>query len=129
VGPTPRRLEEAVAQDALREALQSKCFGSSWRGLVRGLVWRLSGEGALGVVDGLAEAGEKLFAMLIDDALWEVELVAAAGYRDFLEARPGDREGALAAARLDAREESALRVEAVCQRVVETLLTAARPAA
>jgi len=127
----PSRLEEALAQDALGEALQCRCLGASWRGLVRGLAWRVvsAGDRNPRAIDELAEAGEKLFATLIDDALWEVERVAAGSYRDFLDARPGDEEGAVAAARLDAREESADRIDAACERVVEALLRATRRAA
>jgi hypothetical protein len=127
----PPRLEETLAQNALGEALHNRCLGGSWRGLVRGLAWRVvsGGDRNPRVIDALAEAGEKLFASLIDDALWEVERIAAESYRDFLEACPGDEEGAVAAARLDAREESAQRIDAACERVVEALLTATRRAA
>jgi len=120
-----------LAQDALGEALHCRCLGGSWRGLVRGLAWRVvsAGDRNPRAIEALAEAGEKLFASRIDDALWEVERVAAGSYRDFLEARPGDEEGAGAAARLDAREESADRIDAACERVVEALLTATRRAA
>ena len=127
----PARLEETLAQEALGEALHCRFLGGSWRGLVRGLAWRVVSAGGRNprAIDALAEAGEKLFASLIDDALWEVERVAAGSYRDFLEARPGDEEGAVAAARLDAREESAHRIDSACERVVEVLLTATRRAA
>ena len=127
----PARVEETVARDALGEALHRRCLGGSWRGLVRGLAWRVvsAGERNPRAIEALAEAGERLFAALIDEALWEVERVAAGSYRAFLEARPGDQEGAVAAARLDAREESAHRIDAACERVVEALVTATRRAA
>jgi hypothetical protein len=129
VGST--RLEETLAQEALGEALHCRCLGGSWRGLVRGLAWRVvsAGDRNSRTIEALAEAGEQLFAALIDDALWEVERVAAGSYSDFLEARPGDEEGAVAAARLDAREESAHRIDAACERVLEALLTTSRRAA
>ena len=127
----PARLEETLAQEALGEALHCRCLGGSWRGLVRGLAWRVVSAGGRNprAIEPLAEAGEELFATLIDDALREVERVAAGSYRDFLEACPGDEEGAVAAARLDAREESAHRIDSACERVVEELLTATRRAA
>ena len=70
-----------------------------------------------------------MFASLIDEALWILERVVAQAWQEFLELRPGDRQGALAAAQLDASEESVKLVESARELVLETLQGDVRDAA
>jgi hypothetical protein len=88
------------------------------------LAWRVvsGGERSPHSIEMLAEAAEAMFGSLIDDALWSVEKAVMQAWQEFLEVRPEDEEGALAAARLDASEESARLVDAACERVLESLL-------
>jgi hypothetical protein len=127
----PAGISEEIAEEALRSAVQDRCLGGSWRGLARGLAWRVvsAGERNPHSIGTLADAAEAIFASLIDEALWAVEQVVVQAWREFLEARPADREGALAAARLDADEESVRLVDSACERVLEALLARSRRAA
>jgi hypothetical protein len=127
----PARMSEAISEEALRAALQDRCRGGSWRGLARGLAWRVvsAGERNPHSIETLAEAAEAMFASFIDEALWLVERAAIQGWFEFMEACPGDEDGALAAARLDAREESVRLVGSGCERIVERLLAHTRRAA
>ena len=126
-----RMAPEEIAEEALRAAVQDRCLGGSWRGLVRGLAWRVvsAGERNPRPIARLADAAEALFASLLDEGLWAVERVAAQTWQEFLEARPGDEEGALAAARLDAGEESVRLVDLACERVLDALLDGSQRAA
>jgi hypothetical protein len=81
------------------------------------------------MVEGLAEAAEAMLAAAIDDALWLVEQAAIHGRDALLVARPGEVDAALAAARLDAEEESESLVAAAYDRVLDTLLAGSRRAA
>jgi hypothetical protein len=127
----PADISEEISQEALRGALQDRCLGASWRALARGLAWRVvsAGERNPHSIEPLAEAAEAMLASLIDEALWSVEKTVLQAWEEFLDARPGDREGAVAAARLDASEESARLVDAACERVLESLLTRSHRAA
>jgi hypothetical protein len=127
----PAEISETIAEEALRAALQDRCRGGSWRGLARGLAWRVvsAGERNPHSIEMLAGAAEAMLASLIDDALWLVERAAVQGWHEFMEARPGDEDGALAAARLDAREESVRLVGSACDRILERLLAQTQRAA
>jgi hypothetical protein len=80
-------------------------------------------------IEMLAEVAEAIFASLIDEALWAVERVVVEAWDEFLGLRPGDEEGALAAVRLDASEESMQLVESACGQVREALVAGLRHAA
>jgi hypothetical protein len=75
-----------------------------------------------------ADAAEAIFASLIDKALRAVERVVVQSWHEFLELRPGDKTGALAAALLDASEESVRLVKSANARVAEALLAGTRHA-
>ena len=66
-------------------------------------------------IELVADNAEKALGALIEDALWELEQSVLRSYRDALEKRPWDQLGALAAARLDAEEESIALVLASAQ--------------
>jgi hypothetical protein len=127
----PAAMSEEIADEALRNALHDRCLGGSWRGLARGLAWRVvsAGERNPHSIEMLAEAAETILGSLIDEALWVVERVVVQTWEQFVEARPGDKEGALIAAQLDAREESVRMVESACNTVLESLLAGSRRAA
>jgi hypothetical protein len=127
----PAGISEEVAEDALRRALQDRCLGASWRGLARGLAWRVvsAGDRSPHSIEVLANAAEEILVSLIDEALWAVEQVVVQAWRECFEAWPGDEEGALVAVRLRAFEESVRLVDSACERVLETLLAVSRRAA
>jgi len=127
----PGDTSEAIAAEALGAALEDRCRGGTWRGLARGIAWRVvsAGDRNPHSIELLAEAAEAMFTSLLDDALWHVEQAAIQGWDEFLEARPGDRDAALTAARLDAGEESRRRLDAACERILEQLLSQTRRAA
>jgi hypothetical protein len=127
----PAGIGEEIAEESLRRALEDRCLGGSWRGLMRGLAWRVVSAGGREPrsIELLAEAAEAMFASLIDEAVWAVECRVAQAWQEFLAARPGDRPGALTAARLDAAEESARLVDSACDRVLQALLAGSRRAA
>jgi hypothetical protein len=128
----PTGMSETIAEEALRSALLEQCRGGSWEGVVRGVAWQaFSGGGAPGPrsIEMLADEAATMFASLIDEALCILERVVAQTWQEFLEVRPGDSEGALAAARLDASEESARLVESARERVLEALLADVKHAA
>ena len=127
----PARASEEIAEAALDQALQERCRGGSWRGLARGLAWRLvaDGERSPQSIDLLAETAEAILAALIDDGLWSVEQVVLRSWSEFLEACPGDEAGALQASRLDASEESAQVVASACEHVLAALLASSKRAA
>ena len=119
----PSGMSEQIAEEALRGALRELCRGGSWEGVVRGVAWKVASTDPRDPrsVEMLAEAAEAIFASLIDEALWTVERVVVEAWDEFLGQRPGDEEGALAAARLDASEESMQLVESACVQVREAL--------
>lgn len=119
----PRGVGEQIAEEMLREALCDLCRGGSWRGVARGLAWRVvvDGTGDRRSIEMLTETAEEIFGSMIDDALWHVEQTALRTWDEFLELRPGDQEGALVAARLDASEESVRLLEVTCERVAKAL--------
>jgi|SRR6266853_1942687 len=127
----PAGIGEEIAEEALRCALEDRCLGGSWRGLARGLAWRVvsAGERNSHSVEMLANTAEAILVSLIDEALWDVERVAVRAWQQSFEARPGDKAGALTAARLHADEESVRLVDSACERVLETLLAVSRRAA
>lgn len=127
----PSAMSEQIAEEALRGALRELCRGGSWEGVVRGVAWKVASTDPRDPrsIEMLAETAEAIFASLIDEALWAVERVVVEAWDEFLELRPGDEEGALAAARLDASEESIQLVEAGRARVLEALFAGLRHAA
>ena len=127
----PTGMSETIAEDALRSAMLEQCRGGCWEGVVRGVAWQAFSGGAPGPrsIEVLADEAATMFASLIDEALWVLERVAVQTWREFLEVRPGDSEGALAAAQLDAGEESVKLVESARERVLETLQADVRHAA
>ena len=131
VAHMPTGMSESIAEEALRGALLEQCQGGSWEGVVRGVAWEVFSGGAPRhrSIERLADEAATMFASLIDEALWILERVVAQTCEEFLELRPGDREGALAAAQLDAREESVKLVESARKRVLETLQAGVRDAA
>lgn len=68
-------------------------------------------------------------APLIDEALWTVERSTLRGREEYLEERPKDEAGALAAARLDAAEEADRLVTEAYDQVLDALLSLSRRAA
>ena len=127
----PSRIEERIAEEALRAALLDLSWPGSWRGVVRGLAWRLvSSEGRdPHAIAPMADAAEAMLGSLIDDTLWAVEQTVRRTLAEYRRVRPEDRGGALAAARLDAREESAALLVSACERVLDTLRSANQRAA
>jgi hypothetical protein len=115
-------MSETIAEDALRAALRELCRGS-WEGVARGVAWQVASTNPWDPrsIEMLAEAAETIFATLIDEALETVKQVVVRAWEEFLEVRPRDKEGALAAARLDAAEESAHLAESARERVLEAL--------
>jgi hypothetical protein len=128
---TPDDLTERIAEEALAGAVRRLCRGGSWQGLARELAWRAvtGGHRDPRSVEALSELAEAMLASLIDEALWEVERRAIDSRDEFLELRPGDPDGALAAARLDAEEEAPRLVAAAYDSVLDALLTGSRRAA
>ena len=131
VAHLPTGMSETIAEEALRTALLEQCEGGSWEGVVRGVAWQAFSGGAPRhrSIEMLADEAATMFASLIDEALCILECVVAQTWQEFLEVRPRDSEGALAAARLDASEESARLVESARERVLEALLVDVRHAA
>ena len=127
---TPFHSREKIAEEALGNSLSALCRGS-WEGVARGVAWQVASAYTrdLRSIETLAEAAEEIFTALIDEALWTVERTVAQTWDEFLELRPGDAEGALAAARLDAAEESAQLVESARDQVFEALVASIRDAA
>jgi hypothetical protein len=127
----PLGMRDKIAEEALRRAMRELCRGGSWEGVVRGVAWQVASTDARDPrsIEMLAEAAEAIYASLIDEALWAIEQVVVQAWDEFLELRPGDEEGALAAARLDACEESIQIAESIGERVLETLLAGVRHAA
>jgi hypothetical protein len=124
----PAGISEEVAAEALSRALQDQCLGASWRGLARGLAWRVvsGGDRNPHSIDLLANTAEAMLVALIDEALWAVEQVVVQVWQESFDASPGDEEAALAAVRLRAFEESVRLVDSACERVLETLLAVSR---
>lgn len=119
----PRSTVERIAEEALRGALGELCGASSWRGVARGVAWEIvSGDARrYKALDRLADAAEAMLGALIDEALWTVERTVLGSWEEFLDLQPDDEDGALAAARLDAREESLHVLRAARQQVLESL--------
>jgi hypothetical protein len=120
----PPGSSERIAEQALTEALLRLCRGGGWEGLARELAWRSVVDGGRDPrrIDAFSESAAAMLASLIDEALWQVERVVLEGWEAFLEDRPGDAPGALAAVRLDAAEEAARLVATAYERVLEALL-------
>jgi hypothetical protein len=127
----PPGLGEQIAQEALGAALRDRCRGGSWLRVARSLAWRVvaAGERSPKSIEIAAGAAEAMLVAMIDEALWTIERVVIQSWEEFLEARPGDESGALAAVRLDAREESVRLLDAACERVLEALRDPSRRAA
>jgi hypothetical protein len=127
----PKGAREQIAEEALTAAIRHRCRGSSWQGLARELAWRAVTGGARDArsVERFAERAEAMLGSSIDQALWQVECCAAAGFEEFIWEHRGDEAGALAAARLDAREEAGRLLEAACSAALDTLLATTRRAA
>jgi len=127
----PPGLSDEISEEALRSALETRCLGGSWRGLARGLAWRVLSDGAPSSrsIEALAGTAETMLATEIDEALWVIERVAVQAWEEFLAAHPEDEDGARDAARLDATEESVRLVGSACDRVFEALLSGSRRAA
>jgi len=126
----PAGSSERIAEGALRRVLLERCEGGSWEGFARGVAWEAFAGGARSrPVDALADAAAAMLEALVDEALWAVERVALDTWYEFLELRPDDVDGALAAARLDAAEESERLVESARARVLAALCDEVRRAA
>lgn len=127
----PLGMSDKIAEEALRRAMRELCRGHSWEGVVRGVAWQVASTDARDPrsIEMLAEAAEAIYASLIDEALWAIERIVVQAWDEFLELRPGDEGGALAAARLDACEESIQIAASIGERVLEALLAGVRHAA
>jgi len=114
---------EQIAADALRRAILDLSSPGSWRGIARGLAWRLvsTGERDPRSIEVVADNAERALGSFIEDALWTLEQTVLDSFQGFLELRPGDEPGALAAARLDAEEESVPLVVAACERALHSI--------
>jgi len=114
---------EQIAADALRRTIVELSSPGSWQGIARGLAWRLvsAGERDPRSIELVAENAEKALGSFIEDALWTLEQTVIHSYHGFLELRPGDRAGALAAARLEAEEESVPLVASACERALQAI--------
>ena len=122
---------ERVAEEALAGALLRLCRGGSWQGIARELAWRAvtGGHRDPRSVESLATSAEAMLAPRIDQALWTVEQYAIRSRAEYLEERPGDTAGGLAAARLDASEEAERLVAEAYAEVLDALLGLSRRAA
>jgi hypothetical protein len=129
--PKHQTPSERLAEEALAEAFRRLCRGGSWQGVTRELAWRAvtGGHRDPRSVESLAETAAAMLAPLIDEALWEVEQRVIASREEYLDSRPGDEAGALAAARLDAGEDSERLVAEAYDRVLDSLLSLSRRAA
>ena len=70
-----------------------------------------------------------VFTGLVALGLWQVERRVVESRNEYLEARPRDKAGALAAARLDAAEEAERLVAEAYDQVLDSLLSLSRRAA
>jgi hypothetical protein len=131
LAPKPQTPSERIAEEALAEALRRLCRGGSWQGVTRELAWRAvtGGHRDPRSIEPLAETAEAMLAPLIDEALWTVERRVVESRNEFLEERPGDKSGAVAAARLDAGEEAERLVAEAYDQVLDSLLSLSRRAA
>jgi hypothetical protein len=129
--PMPRGASEAIAEEALSEAVRRVCRGGTWQALAREIAWRAVTGGYRDPrsMDALAEAAELVLAEAIDEALWAVEKSALDGWDEFVGEHGGGEQGGLEAAQLDAREEAARLVDAAYARALDTLLQTSRRAA
>jgi hypothetical protein len=127
----PAGSSESLAEEALGQAIRSRCRGASWQGLARELAWRAvtGGQRDARQVEPLAARAEAMLASLFDQALWEVERRAVESWHEYRSDHRGDREAALTAARLDAGEEATRLVDAAYDSVLDTLLSTSRRAA
>ena len=116
-------MSEEIAEYALREALLARAYPGTWRGVARGVAWRLVSTDNRDPrqIEQLSESAETILASLIEDGLWMVEQTARRAFAEYLGSRPADEAGAFAAARLDAAEKSSELVTSACDRVYERL--------
>jgi hypothetical protein len=122
---------EQIAENALAETLRRLCRGGSWQAIAREIAWRAvtGGNRDPRSVEHLSQAAESMLATLIDEALWEVERAAICTWEEYLEERPRDAAGALAAATLDAGEEAERLIGDAYGEVLDALLARSRRAA
>jgi hypothetical protein len=126
-------LSAQVAEEAVAGAVGRLCRGGSWQGIARELGWRAVTAGGrdLGSLEALCAVAEARLALMIDDAVWAAEQCALRGWQEYLQVCPGEEEGAVAAARLDANEEATRLIAAAYADVLESLVVEgniARPA-
>jgi hypothetical protein len=127
----PQGAGEAIAEQALADAILHRCRGGSWQGLARELAWRAvtGGDRDARSVETFAARAEAMLGASIDQALWQVERCAVATFDEFIWEHRGDEAEALAAARLDAREEANRLLTGACDKALDTLLATTRRAA
>ena len=121
-----------IAEQAVANAVRRLCRGGTWQGLARELGWKAVIEGSRDLcrLEPLCSLAEARLAARVDDTVWAAEQTVLQSREEYLEAHPGDRRGALAAATLDANEEAVRLMEAAYANVLRTLLqesTAAAP--
>ena len=116
-------LRAQIAEEAVGSAVRERCRGRSWQALARALAWHKVSTGATRPdhLEALCTIAESRLGERIDEAVWETEQHAIRGWREFLEARPGESQAAIAAAVLDAREAAARLVAAAYADVLEHL--------
>jgi len=113
-----------IAEQAVANAVRRLCRGGTWQGLARELGWRAVIEGSrdLRRLEPLCSVAEARLAALVDDTVWAAEQTVLQSRQEYLEAHPGDRRGAMAAAALDANEEATRLMESAYASVLQTLL-------
>ena len=117
-------LSAQIAEQAVADAVRRLCRGGSWLGLARELGWRAVTVGGRdpGSLEVLCTVAEARLGSMIDEAVWGAEQAAVRGWHEFLQACPGNEEGAVAAATLDANEEALRLVAAAYARVLDSLV-------
>jgi hypothetical protein len=113
-----------IAEQAVATSVRRLCRGGTVQGLARELGWKavILGSRDLRRLESLSSVAEARLVASVDDTVWSAEQTALRSRQEYLEAHPGDREGALTAATLDANEEAVRLMEAAYKNVLAGLI-------